>query len=1129
MSNFSIGVEPSVQFLSVFTYMNILSDILYLNNFLQKEEQHQSFPIINALYEYLEVNETKELVQQLLRGTNFYGGAKNESLDEKYIDATLEYIVTKTVFSQYGNIYGYLAKVISSSNNLNPSYLRIKMYHQLDNVTDLNENGTISHLSDFAKLQITRQLLWPLFPRPQKKMKIIDIDYIYAQAGLMLSRLGNFKNLSFQRLILMALPIETMDKSFLQVFFLPALLYYAHKERGMFRNKNIAGLISDQNFWVTAFDMLFSHLNRTIGNINQKIEKNTLYQFQFAMAKFKTRTNLAREILFNCYRDNGTIDEAVKDYKTYPSGSYCFGKPLENLNEVYTKQISEIKNKYYLLLRDFIQVAFDEANVTDLINSSTVVVGARPVPIMTFCYPIPCGGYEQQVQQNVSLISVRHNDKETIYAIILGADNITLLNYHQNRELFVRKLGLLPGTEFEAKFWNYLKNPDESFLNLKNRIAEEKAKYFSKQLHAFGYEETRAEHIMDILLGLIPFYNCVKYSKNGEILEATLSCFQDVVIFLPLAGQLSKILFKLSDVALVSTLRLTGTVLRTMSLRNVLNLELKMTMGMMSSIVTKKVLRSLALSVLDTMDPGFRLFYKILPSKLSLQKVLKNISKAVYKFPVFRTDLLRIKSMWRKLLRDKKIQVVIGKKDGHDIFRYAYRNKPYGIKYIRLSNQNAELRQMIGFKKEVPVVVSRTTFNKVYYRRINLLTEQTEGIEWTLKDNLLHPVRLPFREHITKIVTEGLSGKRKLKVERRNQFKKAMKIMTEGSDVSVLKARSILQRYMLTVKHEGEVQLEKVEPINFGLDFDVNDPNTLKKYLGDYKPDVNLNEYFLSVPTYEDFARDFISGKSMSTYDEWLIPNSKEMTTLIYNRRIDFSNIDEKSAFGKISTIYGDFEKFGLSTKDVLRQYDKYNLGRFTTIGDLYSIMLWVQNDHTFRNLNEVAQLSIQMALYKLTVAMVDEDHLQHAGVVFWVEMKDPLMIHKEIEEAKRRSLITNRFMFTTSDEKVAHEYLNVEQNIIDSGEVRRKIPVLYEMNLRHRYLVSNVNTIVAGDRSPIAVLPNMEFDVMETEKKFVAGKEVYYVKMCNRPINKEVVLLKIAQNIQTLGSRLFELSISKK
>lgn len=139
--------------------------------------------------------------------------------------------------------------------------------------------------------------------------------------------------------------------------------------------------------------------------------------------------------------------------------------------------------------------------------------------------------------------------------------------------------------------------------------------------------------------------------------------------------------------------------------------------------------------------------------------------------------------------------------------------------------------------------------------------------------------------------------------------------------------------------------------------------------------------------------------------------------------------------------------------------------------------------------------------------------------------MRDPLTIEREMQQLNGGVLTTTRYVYTTTIENVAHEYLNVERFIITNGAKRKKVPVIYKINLDNKYLVSNVYTILPTDQKfPVVLLPEMEFNIHYIEKKNFNNQEVFCVTMQNAPITKEVVLLKIAKKIEKLRNKIFHL-----
>ncbi|XP_051154494.1 uncharacterized protein LOC127277431 [Leptopilina boulardi] len=138
MMNTSVFIQQSseFQFLSVCHYITIFGIYFYNKNLITLEKRSDSVEILNTLFDYLNksVNENEaklQLLKKALKESDLYGGGKNETLDMKYVNETYQYIISKALFSHYGNINGYLAKIINSADDVNYSVLKETVFQHL--------------------------------------------------------------------------------------------------------------------------------------------------------------------------------------------------------------------------------------------------------------------------------------------------------------------------------------------------------------------------------------------------------------------------------------------------------------------------------------------------------------------------------------------------------------------------------------------------------------------------------------------------------------------------------------------------------------------------------------------------------------------------------------------------------------------------------------------------------------------------------------------------------------------------------------------------------------------------------------------------------------------------------------
>ncbi|XP_051154501.1 uncharacterized protein LOC127277436 [Leptopilina boulardi] len=135
-SSIFIQQSPNFQFLSVCHYITIFGLYFYNEDLITLDKRNQSVPVLNTLFEYLNksTNESEAkfyLLKKVLKGSDLYGGGENETLDMKYVDETYQYIISKALFSHYGNINGYLAKIINVVDDINYSVFKGKVFQHL--------------------------------------------------------------------------------------------------------------------------------------------------------------------------------------------------------------------------------------------------------------------------------------------------------------------------------------------------------------------------------------------------------------------------------------------------------------------------------------------------------------------------------------------------------------------------------------------------------------------------------------------------------------------------------------------------------------------------------------------------------------------------------------------------------------------------------------------------------------------------------------------------------------------------------------------------------------------------------------------------------------------------------------
>ncbi|XP_043466017.1 uncharacterized protein LOC122500919 [Leptopilina heterotoma] len=1158
MDNSSTLFTPiqSVNFLPLIYCLNVLGDVFYSEQLLTKANKRKPFLIINTLYEHLDKtkNETEakqQLVQKLLNGTDLYGGNKDEILDMDYVDKTLDHIVSGVVFLQWNNLYGYLGSVVSTSTNLKLSDFKKTLIRDLSYLRHLDDDDEVSSLTELSITRIVEALIWPLFPERKHDITIISVEYLYALAGLKLAQTAqmNLTDMNFHRYVTLGMTTEVtaiskeLPESVLQIFALPAIIYYAYKEREKFNQRKVKIFINNEDFWSDAFFTLFTYLYSTFETIRQEaLASNSLYQFHLEMSKFKNRTVVARETLHKecSYLNDTYLESLIEDYKTYSSSTRCHrhAKLLPNLELVYEAQFHSIKEKYRLMELDFIRSAFDDLPLLKtLINSTgTIVYKASPKPNDMYCYL--CPPTMPTFNPNIILFGVKGENQTVFFALEHNENNVTLILHRGEKIEFNTRIGLGENVEVEVPLVRTrIKQPEESFDFFVEKIAEMKAEEFRKQLFGYGYDTTSMEKFFEILKAFIPFYHCIQYARAGEQGMAALTCIGDVVGLIPFVGVFN-IGFKMSTMTINRFLLTAELSLRSYTLRQAIlttmtvglrNTALELS-GIFSKVIfTKQMFKAVSVGVIRTLDPGFELVGKlttrgsVLIGKV-MNKAFKQVSKKFpslnFKYAKFENILLHLTGQSAKSADIKIVSVPgIERKEieGREVFRFIYPGgkEPFGPKYIQLSKGYAELRHLNGFEKEIPVVITKVSKRgRIFFKRINLETEELFGLELKLnKHGKLENAKQPFRQHIYKIKTEGLGGRGAIMVRREKSITDAVKLVVDAKiGVNRYNAEKTMRHYVLESNIPSNIDdLVDVE-IDFGKLNDLEIQNFVTEHVSgiDELPmiDPNLNKY-LPVPTYYDFALDWIRTKQISqVYSEFYVKNPDGLEKILYNSRIVVNpNFHTLEARNKISGLYNlkNDQVHQVDLQTALNIYSSTNIFEHSTFEDYYALLIWQHNGFT-NIMNPFLATQIKNSLYRLAIRQSNNDLRKKK--LFQLEIRRPLEFERDPSQLVDKILIFFKIQLSMSEIEMYKELL--------AYQPREPVQIfLYEVKIDSSYLAVDLEDIISIKDAAV-LLPDMPYVIQSAKRTVIMGFDIIYVIMQNEPIAKETVIAKLMNEIDT-------------
>ncbi|XP_051174668.1 uncharacterized protein LOC127290240 [Leptopilina boulardi] len=532
----------TVQLISILSYFSALSDYLFLENHLSEGDQNKQIPVINALFKYLEVNRDNQtmklrLVRKLLEGSDLYGEKNHENLDETFVNAMFEYIITSLVFDKYGNVYGFLAEVVRKTKNLQLHSLYEDIKANLRGAKFENEYGESSILSALAANRIFTDIILPLFPQPGRNLNLLSLDYIYAQAGLIFLRTGksntafytdlqNINSTVFDHknlfegymvtghIIRNALNNENIRLVSYKAFTLPALFYYVSKSYT--GNRSIKNLVLSPYYLKAAYNNLFSYLDETFDQIKNKLKNDTKYQINTALLQFKSYSERAKSNLeSNCpHFSKEDIKSNIQNYLYFPQYFQCqFGTILPNLIEQVQDSINNFSAVYKMYDMKSVHQSFGTSflrflnysivHIQLIVPTDKVIHGifnnnARiPYDLFKFNYPeIRLSDFYALLREDYTAVLIKESDDP------IGFQQKTNLSVQMLLSQHYHQINLKSVEETMDVFW-------KNFLNHKLKRLESYLKFV-------GTGASLGEWWREFGLSLVPFWPCITKPLNIE-------------------------------------------------------------------------------------------------------------------------------------------------------------------------------------------------------------------------------------------------------------------------------------------------------------------------------------------------------------------------------------------------------------------------------------------------------------------------------------------------------------------------------------------------------------------------------------------------------------------------------------
>ncbi|XP_051154610.1 uncharacterized protein LOC127277491 [Leptopilina boulardi] len=1080
-----ISPLQAVHVLSIFNYLNTLSDVLYAENFLNDHDQHKPIPVINAMYHYiLKENNSGQidihyrkchLTRQLINGTDLYGAKEHEIPDPYYIDMLFNHIVNNLVFDRFTNVFGFIAEVARNTESDSLLQLLNNLKETLASLKYENEYGDDSQLDPIVVDQIFIELIEPLFPRPKNlSLQFTSIDYIYAQAGKMFLKLDQSDTIvdpvliqvnltkdiekQYQEFIEIAHFVEQLilsekvDKTALKIFALPALINYVYKEKENLQSTKTVAILSSPNHWKQAFRHLFTYVNDAFLSMTTKQEKDYRYQFSLALANYKNRSTIARELLeINCASTSeAEMQQEIINYENNPQDYKCLISEdyhsLPDLNSLYHDMINNITNKYYIYELESSKMAFGKNFINQMDNTHVVISKG----LIHYVY----SGSMTITAESVQLVSESHDllqfyyprtSKYEYYALVRKGYNVSLIREANDPELFRKSLGL---HEYEPLRDNYfptvLKTKEEKFDQFLTRIAQERSEIFRKKLETTGYDETNQEWWTNFALSLIPFYTCIKDIKGNNIDEAKFVCPLDGVFLVPIAKEIGLFLIKAAQVAEKAIVSLTETTMRTVLIRTSLRTTLRITeksliaeFARFEELFTDKTLKNIGISLIRLIDPGFELAFTI--GQKGLRTIKSLVIQAERKFSTLSQIVKsRLTSAQYTLSHfSKKLEYKFGK----DVYlTYVFsKDVGYGYKYIPLKNKIAEIRTIHPLNEEFPLV-HRSGESKIY-EKIDLETERLIGEEYFNDEEGIVSDEQSFEFNIINNDNDVLVEGGKIMTSLLQTFK-SRKTLQEAVDLALKKRKLPEIEIRNELKKYAFPQSERME-INFVHEW-MNNP--------ELKTPLWAEKYKLEEPDL------FFQLKYKETMDtpHLTIDDAKEKINALYPKEQHSDIIKELP----VEQLLMDF-----------KDKQAYNSARFE---DYYALRWY--GGSGYRNMAGTTHDARRMknAIYKLAIRQSESPNEEFASKLFRGEGRLPEAIEKELSNING-DFEFRRFTSTSTDVNTAITYSLKGQS--------PRTRVMYVMSFRNPIVRARVEDLFVLTEKETILLPGTKFHIDKIDR----------------------------------------------
>ncbi len=585
------------------------------------------------------------VARKILRDLGYYGGHKTERISSDYQSRVLVDLIIRELFD--GNVEDFIVTQLSATTNLSQlttasvsDVLRKRIYESLL-LTDTDDQPNAQDLK--IKQWIWQHVVLDALPilrheqddqgnpfdlhQPLWGQIHAGLQFVKA-AGVDPATVSQAQALAVAKMLHAELNEKIILPEWARFFWLPAQCHAA-----LTRPEQEPRLGQSKEDVVVAY---FAFVEQFVD------ARCPVTVFQKALSGFQTRPQLAKRII-----DENCPSMEVDSLLNWGS-SICWKLPfphVENVNDVYPQEVAAVANAYanfdkLLVMSAWSKLAdaeidfIDSAKIQRMQACFTAADTIRDIPLGRAYHGVR-DSLTVQLGAGVELFAARCGGEERIYVLRREGAGYDINRIDRNTADYYELLDD-SRPQFDSDYvlkinglGDTVERKSAMFAELIRICVARHTEMFSQQLHAFGYEKTTTEKVVDFALSLLPFYTCISESRSGNVGGAALACSIDILLLVPVIGIAGKLSIKFGQAfsrgSFVAMQTATSEVAARQALRTVLKNGASdfVQYGLVpaSEIVGRKEVALAGRALFNAYDPGLQLIGQL--GRKSMQQAIK--------------------------------------------------------------------------------------------------------------------------------------------------------------------------------------------------------------------------------------------------------------------------------------------------------------------------------------------------------------------------------------------------------------------------------------------------------------------------------------------------------------------------